>query len=317
VSSAKPLASAEARSRGLLLAAAGAVAFSAKAIIVKLAYRHGVDAVTLLFYRMALALPLFLFMAGWAARREGAGSKRAPLSRGDALKLMGLGFIGYYLSSFLDFLGLQYVSASLERLILYLNPTLVLLLGALLYGKPVRARQLAAMAVSYAGVALVFGRELSVSGAHTLWGAGLIFLSTITYAFYMTASDEFVQKLGALRLVGLASSAASLCCIVQFFALRPLAALAVPGPVLWLSLINATLCTALPMLLVMMAIERIGPALTAQTGMIGPLATIAMGVIWLDEPFTPWLLAGTALVLAGIYLVTRPAGGATTSGEPG
>lgn len=285
---------------GLALATAGAIAFSGKAIIVKLAYRYDVDAVTLIMLRMLFALPLFAGMAWWASRGK------PPLQRRDWLGVAGLGFTGYYLSSFLDFAGLQYVTASLERLILYLNPTMVLLLGWLLHRKPASRAQLAGMAISYAGVLLVFGQEMGAVGPHAAWGATLIFISTMTYAIYLVYSGQLVQRLGSLRLVGLATSVACVCCIVQFLLLRPVGvAFSVAPEVVWLSVLNATLCTAVPVLLVMMAIERIGPALAAQTGMVGPLSTIAMGALILDEPFTGWIVAGTALVIAGIWVFTR------------
>ena len=298
-------ARAPATSTGLALALAGAIAFSGKAIIVKLSYRYGVDAVTLIMYRMLFALPLFAGMAWWAGRGK------PPLSRRDWLAVIGLGFSGYYLSSFLDFVGLQYITASLERLILYLNPTLVLLFGWLLYRRPWTGRQVAGMAISYAGVVLVFGQELRISGGNVALGSALVFASTITYALYMVYSGQVVKRLGSLRLVGLATSVACVLCILQFALLRPLdAALQVAPQVIWLSLLNASLGTAVPVLLVMMAIERIGAAATAQAGMIGPLSTIALGIWLLDEPFTAWLVAGTVLVLAGIYVFTRsrPAG---------
>ncbi len=285
---------------GLMLAMAGAIAFSGKAIIVKLAYRYGVDAVTLIMLRMLFALPLFAGMAWWASRGKPA------LQRSDWLGVAGLGFTGYYLSSFLDFAGLQYVTASLERLILYLNPTMVLLLGWALYRKPFSHAQLGGMAISYAGVLLVFGQEMGAVGPDAAWGATLIFISTVTYAIYLVYSGQLVQRLGSLRLVGLATSVACVFCIAQFVLLRPLsAAVEVAPEVIWLSVLNATLCTAVPVLLVMMAIERIGPALAAQTGMVGPLSTIAMGALILGEPFTGWIVAGTALVIAGIWVFTR------------
>ena len=286
---------------GLLLAAAGSIAFSAKAIIVKLAYRHGVDAVTLLMYRMLLALPMFLAMAWWAGR----GQPR--LQRQDWLGILGLGFSGYYLASFLDFWGLQYISASLERLILYLNPTLVLLLGWLLYGRKIGHRQAVGMVISYAGVLLVFGHEASLEGRHALLGAVLVMGSAISYAVYLSYSGQMVQRLGSLRLAGWATSVACVLCIGQFLLLRPLSAAQVAEPVLWLSLLNAVMCTAVPVLLVMMAIERIGSALAAQIGMIGPMSTLLMGVLILGEPFNSWIVAGTALVLGGVFWVTRPA----------
>ncbi|OGB14069.1 MAG: multidrug DMT transporter permease [Burkholderiales bacterium RIFCSPLOWO2_12_67_14] len=284
---------------GLLLASAGSIAFSGKAIIVKLAYRHGVDAVTLIMYRMLFALPLFLALAWWASRGKVALTGR------DWLGIVGLGFTGYYLASFLDFWGLQYVSASLERLILYLNPTLVLVLGWLIYQRRISGLQALAMAVSYAGVLLVFGHEAGFQGPNAVLGALLVFGSAISYAIYLVYSGELVKRLGSLRLVGLATSVACGLCLLQFVVLRPLSAADVAPEVIWLSLLNATLCTFAPVLMVMMAIERIGAGLAAQTGMIGPMSTIAMGVLILDEPFNGWIVVGTVLVLSGVFLVTR------------
>jgi drug/metabolite transporter (DMT)-like permease len=284
---------------GLALAAAGSVAFSAKAIIVKLAYRHDVDAVTLIMYRMLFALPLFVALAWWAGRGK------PPLARRDLAVVAGLGFSGYYLASFLDFAGLQYITASLERLILYLNPTIVLGLGWLLLRQRVNARQLRALAVSYAGVLLVFGHEVQLAGADRALGAALVFGSALSYAVYLVYSGKEVRRLGALRLTGWATSVASLLCIAQFLLLRPLAAAAVAPEVIWLSLLNATLCTFAPVLMVMMAIERIGATLTAQTGMIGPLSTLMMGVLILGEPMNAWIAAGTVLVLLGVWLLAR------------
>ena len=283
---------------GLMLATLGAIAFSGKAIIVKLAYRHGVDAVTLIMFRMLFALPIFVAMAWWASRGK------PPLSRHDGWGVLGLGFTGYYLASFLDFAGLAYISASLERLILYLNPTLVLLLGLVLYKRHISRRQALGMAISYGGVILVFGHEIKLEGADAALGALLVFGSAVSYAIYLSFSGELVQRLGSLRLVGLASSVACVLCIGQFFVLRPLTAALVAPEVIGLSVLNATLCTVAPVLMVMMAIERIGAGMAAQTGMVGPLSTILLGVMLLDEPFTAWVAAGTTLVVAGIFVFT-------------
>ena len=283
---------------GLLLAALGAIAFSGKAIIVKLAYRYGVDAVTLIMYRMLFALPIFALMAWWSSRGKPA------LTRKDWLGILGLGFTGYYLASYLDFAGLSYISASLERLILYLNPTLVLLLGLLLYKRKIKRWQVLGMAISYAGVMLVFGHEVKFAGADVALGALLVFLSAVSYAVYLTFSGELVQRLGSLRLVGLATTVACLLCIAQFMLLRPWSAALVAPQVIWLSVLNATLCTAVPVLMVMMAIERIGASLASQVGMIGPMSTILMGAVILGEPFTVWVAAGTLLVIAGIFVFT-------------
>jgi drug/metabolite transporter (DMT)-like permease len=286
-----------------LLAVMGSIAFSGKAIIVKLAYRYGVDAVTLIMLRMLFALPFFAVMAWWASRGK------PPLTRKDWLGVLGLGFTGYYLASFLDFAGLAYISASLERLILYLNPTLVMLLGLVIYKRRITSQQLFGMGISYCGVALVFGHEIAVQGvgerSGAAWGALLVFLSAISYAIYLVYSGELVKRLGALRLVGLATTVACLLCIVQFLILRPIDAALVAPEVVWLSLLNATACTVAPVLMVMMAIERIGSSAAAQTGMVGPMSTILMGVLILGEPFTIWVAAGTVLVILGIFVFTK------------
>ncbi|MEY4750053.1 MAG: hypothetical protein RIQ60_2267 [Pseudomonadota bacterium] len=285
---------------GLACAIAGSIAFSGKAIIVKLAYRHGVDAVTVILLRMAMALPLFAAMAWWAGRGKPA------LTRRDLLVVAGLGFCGYYLASMLDFMGLAYISAGLERLILYLNPTLVLLLGWARFGRQASRGQLLAMALSYAGMLLAFSHEVTLEGDHVLLGGAMVFASAVSYAVYLVYSGEEVRRLGSLRLTGLASSVACGLCIVQFMLLRPLEDLAVvPMPVIWLSLLNALACTVAPVLLVMLAIERVGAGLTAQVGMIGPLSTISMGVLILGEPFSGWIAAGTLLVLSGVALLAH------------
>ena len=284
---------------GISLALVGSIAFSGKAIIVKLAYRYGVDAVTLIMYRMLFALPIFVTMAWWSSRGK------PPLVRKDWFGVLGLGFTGYYLASFLDFAGLGYISASLERLILYLNPTIVVALGWVLYRKAITRIQALGMAVCYCGVVLVFGHEIHLQGANAGLGAVLVFGSAISYAIYLLYSGQMVQRLGSIRLVGLATTVACLLCLLQFVLLRPMSAAIVAPQVIWLSVLNATACTAAPVLMVMMAIERLGSNLAAQVGMVGPLSTILMGVVILGEPFTGWVAAGTVLVVAGIYVFTR------------
>lgn len=284
---------------GLVLAALGAIAFSGKAIIVKLGYRYGADAVTLLALRMLVAFPFFLLMGAWAARRS------APLSRADRMRIVVLGFLGYYLASFLDFAGLAYITATLERLILYLTPTLVALIGWLALGKRISRRQALALLVSYAGVGLAFGHDLQAGGSNILLGGLLVFGSALAYALYLVGSGELVARVGAVRLTAYASSVASVLCLLQFVILRPLQAMVLPWEVYALSLVNGTLCTVLPVLTVMMAVARIGSALAAQVGMIGPVSTIVLSLLLLGEPMGPWQVAGTVLVMAGVFAVSQ------------
>jgi drug/metabolite transporter (DMT)-like permease len=264
---------------------------------------YGVDAVTVIMYRMLFALPFFIAMGLWAERQ--AIARENLLTRRDVIDIVGLGFVGYYLSSYLDFLGLQYITASLERLILYLNPTLVVLLGWAIYKKPIHPIRMLAMAISYSGVMLVFSHELSFAGADVALGSSLVFGSAVSYAVYLLYSGQLVQRIGSLRLVGWATSVACVCCIAQFVMLRPLSAAAVPTEVLWLGVLNAVACTVAPVLMVMMAIERIGAALAAQTGMIGPMSTIALGVWLLGEPLNAWIGVGTLLVVSGVFIVSK------------
>ena len=287
----------------MVLALAGAIAFSGKAIIVKLSYRYGVDAVTVIMYRMLFALPFFVAMAWWASRQPHALAN--PLSRRDLLAISGLGFLGYYLASFLDFLGLQTITASLERLILYLNPTLVMLLSAAIYKHRLQARRVWAMAISYAGVLLVFAHEVSFSGSGVVTGSAFVLASALSYALYLMFSGQMVKRIGALRVVGLASVVACVCCLLQFVILRPWSAAMVQPQVLWLAVLNATVCTVAPVVLVMLAIERIGAALTSPVGMVGPMATLTLGVLVLGEPVNAWIGMGTVLVLGGVYLASK------------
>ena len=310
------MAGRDARFQGLMLAALGAVAFSGKAIVAKLMYRLGADPIATVGLRMALAFPLFVWMA-WRSGRNPAVFAPLPWAR-----LLGLGCLGYYLASTLDFMGLRFISASLERAILYLNPTLVLLLSAWWLRQPLRAMQLAAMAVSYVGLAIVFWHDWQSASlvahgvqADASWslalGSALVFLSALSYAIYLMGSGQLVQQLGSLRLVGWASCFACGMCVLQWALVHAWtggswgAVSALPWQGWALSVVNATVCTALPVWLVMLGVQRLGASTAAQVGMIGPLSTLWMAAAWLDEPVTPALVVGTLTVLAGVVWLGR------------
>ncbi len=284
---------------GLLLAIIGAIFFSAKAIVAKLMYRYHVDAVMVISLRMMLSLPMFAVLAIWQAR------KAPPLAWRDCGKIVFLGLIGYYLSSFLDFLGLQYISAGLERLILFLTPSFVLLISFTFYKRKVSLLEWGALLVSYAGTALVLMHDLNVGGANVVLGSSLVLGAAISYALYLIFSGELVRRVGAMRLVAYAMCVSSVACIAQFFVLRSTADLVQPLAVYQLSLINAVFCTVVPVCLTMIAVSRIGAPSVAQAGLVGPVATLFLGAMLLDEPITAIQLAGTALVLSGIYLLSR------------
>lgn len=284
---------------GLAIAVLGAIGFSAKAIVAKLIYRYNVDAVTLIAFRMLFSLPVFFAIAVWQMKKSPA------LSWSDRWRIVGLGLVGYYLSSMLDFLGLQYISAGLERLILFLTPSFVLLISAFFLERRVKPIEWAALGVSYAGIALVFLHDLNQSGDQVLLGSAFVLGAAIAYAIYLSQSGQLVVRLGSLRLVSYVMCISSVACIGQFFLLRPVTELNQPSAVLWLSLVNASFCTVLPVFLTMIAVKRIGAASTSQAGMIGPVSTLFLGAIFLNEPITSWQLAGTALVLGGMYLLSK------------
>lgn len=288
---------------GPTLAIVGVFGFAFKAILIKLAYAWvTIDPVTLLTFRMLYSAPFFAVMAWWAARGANAG----PLHRNDWLAIVWLGFVGYYLASLLDFIGLQYVTASLERLMLYLYPTIVVVLSALFFKQRITGRILVALALSYAGIVLVFARDLSFAGdPAALWlGAALVFSSSFLYAVYLVGAGPVIARVGSLRFIALAMLASSLFVFAQFALTRPVAALSVPLRIHWLSLAMALFSTVLPTYLIAEAIKRMGANRTSLIGSLGPLFTIWLGW-WLLGESVHWIqLGGAALVLAGVALVT-------------
>jgi len=289
---------------GPLFAVIGTLGFSFKAILIKLAYAwHPVDALTLLTLRMLYSAPFFLAMAWWASRRPGT----APLDRRDWTRLLALGFVGYYLASLLDFMGLAHISAALERLVLFLYPTMVVLLSALLLKKPVARATVFALLLSYAGIVFVFWHDLAVAadaGAVATGGA-LVFGSAFCYALYLVGAGDLIGRMGSTRFIAFAMLASTVFVLAQFALTRPPAALAVPPSIHALSLAMAVFSTVLPTWLVAEAIRRIGANGTSLVGSLGPVFTIGMGAAILGEPMHAVQLLGAALVLAGVLLVTR------------
>jgi len=242
---------------GLTLAIGGSILFSAKAIVVKLAYRYGVDPATLIALRMAFSAPFFIAALIWSTR----GAQ--PLAAVDHFRLVFIGLLGYYAASYLDFLGLQYITAALERLILYLSPTMVVLISAFVLRKRLGRYEWASLLTCYAGVVLVFWHDVSFDGSRVAIGSALVFVSAICYAVYLVASGQLVRRLGAIRLTSYAMCVSSVAVFVQFAVLNPLSALRQPVEVYWLSLVNAILCTVLTVFATMLAVERIGASRTS------------------------------------------------------
>jgi drug/metabolite transporter (DMT)-like permease len=279
----------------------GSIGFSGKAVIVKLAYQYPVDVMTLLALRMICSLPFFVAMALWAGLSGGA-----KMTGNDWLAVIGLGFIGYYLGSYLDFSGLQHISAGLGRLILYLHPTLVLILSAVFLGQAIRARHMLSLALSYGGIVLVFYEQMGIGGDRhaLLLGGGLVFASAVTYAIYLLAGSRVVLKLGSVRFTAYASIAACTFVIAHFMITHGRSALAVPHQVYWLAIVMAVFSTVLPLWLMAEGLRRIGANQAALVGCIGPLATIVLAYLFLDEPISAAQLLGAFLVLAGVMIIS-------------
>lgn len=284
---------------GIAFAVLAAVGFSAKAILVKLAYFDAVDAVTLLALRMAFSVPFFLVVALWAKTTHAES-----LNKQDWMAILALGLVGYYLSSYLDFLGLQTISAGLERLILFLYPTMTVILSAVLYRRAISRKVIAAMILSYAGIFLVFLHDVGMNRSGIALGASFVFASTLSYSIYLVGAGHAIARIGAARFTAYAMIVASSACLLQFGVTHPLAALDLPIRVYKLAIAMAIFSTVLPVFLLSAGIRRIGSGNASLIGSIGPVATIYLAHVFLNEGVSLQQLAGSLLVLTGVITVS-------------
>jgi drug/metabolite transporter (DMT)-like permease len=281
----------------------GVLAFSFRPILIKLSYgAHPVSPVTLLFLRMTLSLPFFLAIGWWLRNQE------PRLERRDWLAVAGLGFIGYYAASFLDFIGLQWVGAGVGRLILYLFPTLVVVLSFFFLRKPPTRRELIALAVSYAGIVLVVFSQVSVENRLFALGAAFVFAAALCYAVYLVAGSQVVKRVGSMRFTAYSTVVATVPAVIQFVITESVQSLHLPGAVWGYAIVLATVSTVLPLFLQAEALNRIGANHFALIGAIGPVSVAVTSALGLDEPFT-WVQAlGGALVIFGVLLVSLKKG---------
>jgi len=289
---------------GMLFALAGTIAFAFRPVLIKLGYEAApVSATTLLFLRMVLSLPFFA-AAAWWLRRE------PPLARRDWLGIVGLGFLGYYLASLLDFLGLQYVPAGHGRLIMFLYPTLVVILSALFLAKRPTARELAALAVTYTGIALVFSHQLGAPAENRLFffGAALVFGSAMCYAVYLVTGSQLIKRVGSMRFTAYTMMVSTVPAVLQFGVLESPASLSLPGIVWVYAIVLATVCTVLPVFLVAESLKRIGASQFALIGGLGPVTTVLADFVLLEGSLSVLQLLGGALVIGGVLLVTLKKG---------
>lgn len=292
---------------GAALAFIGALCFSAKAVIVKLAYRYEVDSISLLALRMLFALPVYLLI-WWGTRRK-SSSKYGAVATGDWYRIIALGILGYYLSSFLDFYGLKFITASLERLILFLYPTIVVLISAVFFKKPILKPQLWALVLTYLGIGLAVFENIRLGGGRELYmGASLIFLCAFTFAFYIAGSGSVIPKVGALRYTCMAMTAACAGILVHHAIVYQLQLFHFPAAVYYLSIIMAIFTTVLPSFLVSEGIRIIGASNAAIIGSIGPISTIVLAYIFLGERLGIWQWVGTFFVIVGVLIISLKKG---------
>ena len=291
------------RAWGIVFALIGVLAFSFRPILIKLSYAaHPVSPVTLLFLRMTLSLPFFLAIAWWLRNQE------PRLTARDWAGVAGLGFLGYYAASFLDFVGLQWVGAGVGRLILYLFPTLVVLLSFAFLKKTPGVREVIALAMSYAGIVLVVSNQIGGENRMFALGAALVFASALCYAVYLVAGSQMVKRVGSMRFTAYSTVVATVPAVIQFLFMEAMDSLDLPRAVWGYAIVLATVSTVLPLFLQAEALNRIGANQFAIIGAIGPVSVAVTSALGLDEPFT-WIQAlGGALVIFGVLLVSLKRG---------
>jgi len=286
---------------GLLFVVTAALGFSAKAIIIKIAYAYGahITPIMLLTLRMLFALPFFLFAIVVIERNS-----IHRLKRRDVAHLFALGIIGFYLASYFDFVGLSYISASLERLILLLYPTLVVLMSALCLKRAISAKEALSLIVSYIGIIVVFYEELSLAGSNVILGSAFILASATAFAIYLMGSGEMVKRIGATRFTAYAMSIACFATLLHFGSSFDKTITQLPSAVYGLALLMAIFSTVIPTFLMNMGIKHIGASPASIISALGPVMTIFLAYLILDEQLTVIQTLGAALVMVGVFIVS-------------
>lgn len=292
---------------GIVLALFGAGFFATKGIIIKLALAEGIDTTTTLTWRMIVSVPIFVTVGilGYRRRLKTHSASTPMLDRTTLFQALGVGVLGYYIASMLDFSALGYISAQLDRLILLTYPFFVVLFGMLFFRRRVTLLMVASLLVSYVGIALIFWKDFSIEGDNVVLGSLLVFASAVAYAAYQIMAKPLIDKLGAQLFTSIAMSSAGPAVIVHFLATHPVGALAV-DPHAWpLMLAIGTIATVIPSYCISAAIGMVGPERTAIIGNVSPVVTVSLAIGVLGERFTEWHALGTAMVLLGVWLFGR------------
>jgi drug/metabolite transporter (DMT)-like permease len=287
---------------GVLLAFFASIMFSTKAVFVKLAYQYEIDAVSLLLLRMLFSLPFYIGIAIYASQKV---STYQP-TRKDYWKILFLGVMGYYVASLLDFLGLQYITASLERLILFAYPTFVVLIGVFYFKEKINRPQIIALLLTYLGIVIIFVGNVDITSKRNLIiGSGLIFLCAVTFAVYIAGSGQLLPKLGTWRFTSYALIVSSSAVILHYLILNQgLGTFNYPYQIYVLSILMAIISTVIPTLLTSEGIRLIGSSNVAIVASVGPISTIVMAYFFLGERLSFIQLMGGVLVLFGVVFVS-------------
>ncbi len=287
---------------GVFLGFCGAVLFSTKAIFVKIAYTYGINAVTLLLFRMLFSLPIYIGIAVYIFKNK----KIPSLSTKQYLQIAFLGVLGYYVSSLFDFLGLYFISASLERLILFIYPTLVVLIGVFFFKEKITKAQILALILTYLGIIVIFSGNIDTDNQkNMLFGSLLVFACSVTFAFYLVGSGVLLPKVGTWGFTSLAMIASTAAIVLhQFISHKGIGNLVFPSEVYWISFAMATLSTVIPTLMTSESIRLIGASRAAVMATVGPVSTIIMAYFFLEERLTILQIIGGLLIVSGVVFVS-------------
>lgn len=285
---------------GLILVMIGAIAFSSKAVLVKLAYLEGIDALSLLTLRMMFAVPFYALIAYFTDRQAAY-----RLNHRDFLLVAGTGVLGYYLASLFDFWGLQYITASMERLILFAYPSITLILGTLFFKTPVLKSQYVALVFTYIGIFVIFAGDVSIENQTDLIkGGGLVFACAVTYAIYLTGSGMLIPRIGAMRYTALALMMAAVAVFTHYLLTKDFGLFDYSNRIYGLALLMAVVATVIPTLLVSYGIRLIGAGNTALAGSVGPVSTLTLAYFLLGERLSVAQMIGSLFIIAGVLYLS-------------
>jgi len=285
---------------GVFVAIIGIVLFSAKAVMVKLAYQYGVSSIHLLLFRLGFSLPVYIgFILYYKPR------KKETIKGSEYLWLLLFGFVGYYLASYFDFLGLQYIKAGLERIILFVYPTLVLFISRIFLKKKLKKKQLTAIFITYVGVVIAFWNEIELSESNLYFGIFLVFLSALAYASYLVGSGWLIPKFGVVLFTSYAMVVSTFCVVVHYLLTDRLSLVEYPKEVYLLGVLMAFVSTLIPSFLVSLAIKKLGASTFSILGSVGPISTIILAYIFLNETVSGLQIFGSAIVIAGVVFVSK------------